>query len=83
MIKRDLLLFGKFTLFEKGFAFDDERLGIFMVPYEFVHKLTFHLDSDWLAVVVNKLEGSNLLPAQLIAEESFFIKIPSLDKLYH
>ena len=82
VIERDILLIGKFSIFEKGFTFEDERLGLFVVPYEFVMKLNFTLDSDWLEISMNQ-EGRNLLPAQLVAEESFYLQISNLDKLYH
>lgn len=30
---------------------------------------------DWLEVTMNQFEGKNMLPAQLIGEESFFIHV--------
>lgn len=58
-------------------------MGLFLIPFEFVRKLTFHLDSDWLEITMNQFEGKNMLPAQLIAEESFYLQIKDLNKLYH
>ena len=55
---------------------------MFIVPYENLQNMIFHLDSDWLEVVVNSV-GKKMLPALLICEETFFIKLSNLDKLFH
>jgi hypothetical protein len=46
VINRDILLIGKLDYHEKGFIFHEERLGIFVVPFGSVRKLTFHIDND-------------------------------------
>ena len=46
VINRDILLIGKLDYHEKGFIFLEERLGIFVVPFGSVRKLTFHIDND-------------------------------------
>jgi len=77
VIKRDILLFGTLQFYDRGFIYTDERLGLLIVPYTFVRKFTFHFDndrvSDWLEVTMNQFEGKNMLPAQLIAEERFYV----------
>lgn len=57
VIKRDLVLIGQLEFHDKGFTFTDERLGMFIVPFASVRKLTFHMDNnreeDWLEVTMN------------------------------
>jgi len=82
---RDFVLTGKLSFYEKGFIFTDTRLGAFVVPYNRIDKLTFHVanDRDWMEVALTE-EGMNLIPASYVCESVFYLIVPhefSTDKI--
>lgn len=52
MIKRDVMMYGNVRFHERGLMYNDERLGVFVVPFASARHLTFHKDNagvyDWL-----------------------------------
>jgi len=87
VIKRDILLRGKVTFHERGLHYQDARIGLFVCPYASVRKLTVHMDNagveDWLQVSMNQFEGKNMVPAGLVAEESFYLNLKNIDKVFN
>jgi hypothetical protein len=85
VIKRDVLTHGRVSFHEHGLMYSDERLGMFIVPFTSCRHITAHMDgvNDWLQVTMNQFEGKNMLPAQLIAEESFYLRLKGIDKHFN
>jgi hypothetical protein len=63
--------------FEKGFIYTDNRLGAFVVPFSQLQSITFHFDDalDWIQFTMR--EGTDLLPAGLLTENTFYLHMPN------
>ena len=76
-IMRDIILTGKLSFYENGFIYSDSRLGAFVVPYNHVDKITFHVteDRDWMEVALTE-QGMSYVPASYIAQPVFYLIVP-------
>lgn len=69
----DLNLIGKLVFYSGGFIFVDQRLNCFVLSYEDIAQLNFHVgEGYWLEV---KTKQQHTMPANMICGDTFFIKI--------
>lgn len=78
----DIPLNGKIIFYQFGFIFVDNKLNAFVIPYEMVAELNFYVNrmEHWLEVNLTdkgslELQSKNLLPANMICEPKFFLKV--------
>lgn len=69
----DLNLFGKLVFYANGFIFVDQKLNCFVLSYEDITHLNFHVgEAYWLEV---RTKQQHTMPANMLCGDSFFIKI--------